>query len=140
MIDTRGFQSLQSIGVGLLEGEQTQFSFELETKHGVLVLTNKRVISCIKTGRSSKVTAASIKDIDLVEIEHSRRNVWYLIFGILLVPILIGIILLVRYFHSGKAKVTFKVGGTDFPGQLEPRKADEVYAVMQRFFWLKETK
>jgi len=134
-MDTAG---LEWEKVRLLNGEQIEYTLETGTKHGQLALTNKRVMSWAKVGRSTKITVALIRDIDLVEIKHLARKICLLIFGILLTPVLIGIVLLIMYFRSGHAQITFKTRGTEFSGQFKRSKVDEVYTVMRRFFELKE--
>ena len=131
-------RELERRGVRLLWGERIEYLLESGMKHGELALTNKRVIWSARTGRNSQVTVASIRDIDLVEMKHRTRNGWLLAFGILLLPILIGIILLFCYFRSGNAEIIFKSGGTKFSGRFKASKADEVHTVVQRFFELRE--
>lgn len=97
-------------------------SLIIESGNRQLVLTNKRIRHYEGNSQNSNFTSILLHKISGIEVAY-KANFWLLIFGVITLPIVVGVILIILYFVSRKHVVAISSdGGTVLTFQTKGMK------------------
>ncbi len=114
--------ALRRFGLRLLEDEVIVQGFDKRRafvqnisriKEG-FVLTNQR-LAYVSGGRfrPRRARASLLTDVRFLDLEQRGRSWWLLIFGVLLLPVVIGLLILWAWWRSGQTVIGTQIGSKD---------------------------